>query len=223
MKSKMYEITPFHMEVPAVPVLDPNPRPLSEPGDDHTISITGAITRLFTTEAARREAEAMVAECQARVRAGHRHAIIELLDANPAFIAVPWVAETLARLLKAGLPLRRRGRIRGKHKFHPLVVVGLVNHLIAMGDAKNPEQALQLLEDNRVLNYGTAKDLYYRGVREDRSKPILIEFPELARRVPAAAIEPLLSRIEMLGPGRPVQRKISDSKLGEVEITLESR
>jgi len=216
----MYEITPFHMLVPAVPVLDPHPRPVSELRDDHTIAITGAITRLFTAEAARREAAAMVAECQARVRAGQRHALIELLDANPAFIAVPWVRETLARLLKAGLPLRRPGRIRGKHQFHPLVVVALVNHLIATGDAKNPEQALQRLEDHGVMNYGTAKDLYYRGVREDRFKPILIEFPEFTRRVPAAALEPHLSRVQVLGPGKPVQRKVRDPQFGEVEVTL---
>ncbi len=222
MESRTYEVTPFRAVIPAVPILEPKSRPVEELRRDHTIHITGAVTNLCTAEAARREAEAMLADCQARFRAGDRHALIDLLDANPAFIAVPWVRETLGRLLKARLPLRRRGRIRGKHEFHPLVVVGLVNHLIAMGEAKNPEQALSLLEEIRVLNYGTAKDLYYRGVREDRFKPILIEFPELTCHLPAHVVEPVLARAEVLGPGKQVQRKGWDPQRGEVELTFGS-
>lgn len=222
MKSRTYEVTPGRMVIPAVPILEPKPSPIEDLRTDHTIHVTGALTRVWTTEAARTDAEAMLADCQARFRAGDRYAIIELLDANPAFIAVPWVRETLARLLKARLPLRRQGRIRGKHEFHPLVVVGLVNHLIAMGHAKNPEQALSLLEEIRVLNYGTAKDLYYRGVREDRFRPILIQFPELTRHLPADVVEPVLSRAEVLGPKKQVQGKVWDPELGKVEITFGS-
>lgn len=223
MKSRTYKVTPARAVIPAVPILEPQPRPIEELRTDHTIQVTGALSMICTTEGARREAEAMLANCQARFRAGNRRALIELLDANPAFIAVPWVRETLVRLLKAGWPLRRQGRIGGKHEFHPLVVVGLVNHLIAMGDAKNPEQALSLLEEIRVLNYGTAKDLYYRGVREDRFKPILIEFPELARHLPAEVVEPVLSRAEVPGPGKPVQRKrVGIPGFGDIAITLQS-
>jgi hypothetical protein len=141
----------------------------------------------------------------------------------PAFMAVAWVRETYWRFIKEGHPLRRRGRIRGKHTFHPLTLVGLVRHLIATRDAKNPEQALGLLEELRVLPYGTAKDLYYRVVQEDRFKPILLEFPEYAQRVPAAELQGVLSRVEMPEPGRPVQRKIQDPRLGEVEITFRAQ
>ena len=58
-----------------------------------------------------------------------------------------------------------------------------MNHLIRMGDAANPEQAFGVLEQAEILKYGTAKDLYYRGVREDRFKPILLEFEDLASHV----------------------------------------
>ena len=74
-----------------------------------------------------------------------------------------------------------------------------------------------------MLPYGTAKDLYYRAVREDRFKPILLEFPEYAQRVPAAELQGFLSRVEMLEPGKPVQRKIQDPTLGEMEITFRTQ
>ena len=163
MVSGTYELIPVRGMIPAVPVLEPNSRPVEELRSTHTIHITGAATVFFQAEAARREAEAMLAHCRAEIEAGNRYALTELLDANPAFMAVAWVRETLWGFLKEGRPLRRRGRIRGKHAFHPLMLVGLVNHLIALGDARNPEQAFGLLEELRVLPYGTAKDLYYRG------------------------------------------------------------
>lgn len=217
------EVIPIRGVIPAVPVLDPAPHPADELGRAHTIHITGAATVFFQAEAARREAEAMLADCRGEVERGNHAALTELLDANPAFIAVAWVRDTCQRFIKEGHPLRRRGRIRGKHTFHPLMLVGLVRHLIATGDAKSPEQAFGLLEELRVLAYGTAKDLYYRGVQEDRFKPILLEFPEYAQRVPAAELQGFLSRVEMLEPGKPVQRKIQDPTLGEVEITFRTQ
>lgn len=36
-------------------------------------------------------------------------------------------------------------------------------------------------------------------------------------------LQGVLSRVEMLEPGRPVQRKIQDPTLGEVEITFRAQ
>lgn len=219
----MYEVIPVRGVIPAVPVLGPALHHVDELRSAHTIRITGAATVFFQADAARREAEAMLASCRGEVERGHHYALMELLDANPAFMAVAWVRETCRSFVKEGHPLRRRGRIRGKYTFHPLMLVGLVRHLIAMGDAKSPEQAFGLLEELRVLPYGTAKDLYYRGVQEDRFKPILLEFPEYAQQVTAAELQGFLARVEMLEPGRPVQRTIQDPRLGEVEITFRAQ
>ncbi len=216
------ELIPVRGMIPAVPVLDPKGHPVEELRSAQTMHITGAATVFFQAEAARREAEAMLARCRAEVERGNHYALTELLDANPAFVAVAWVRETLWSFLKEGRLPRRRGRIRGKHAFHPLMLVGLVHHLIAKGDAKNPEQAFGLLEELRLLPYGTAKDLYYRGVREDRFKPILLEFPEYAQRVSTEELARFVSRVQIPEPGRPVQRKIQDPTLGEVEVTFVS-
>jgi hypothetical protein len=145
----MYEVIPVRGVIPAVPVLGPAPHHVDELRSAHTIRITGAATVFFQADAARREAEAMLASCRGEVERGHHYALIELLDANPAFMAVAWVRETCRSFIKEGHPLRRRGRIRGKYTFHPLMLVGLVRHLITMGDAKSPEQAFGLLETGR--------------------------------------------------------------------------
>ena len=217
-----FEWTPVRLVLPAIPILDEAPRPLDELRVDHTIRVTGLRTLPTSIEAAEREADAMLAECRTRVEGGHSQALLELLEANPAFVADSWVRETLARLLKAGRLSRRRGRPRDRRQFHPLVVVGLVEHLIGMGDAANPEQALHLLEEIRVLNYGTAKDLYYRSVRQDRFRPILLKFPELAQRLSLEETTAFLSRVEVVQPGRPVHRKTSDPLLGDGDLTVQA-
>ena len=214
----LYEVTPFRMVIPAVPTLESTSRPVSELRDEQVIRIAGAETLSTTLADARREAQAMLGETRARVEGGYPDAILELVDANPAFIAVRWVGETLAKLARERRLRRRRGRIAGRRRFSPLVVVGLVNHLILMGDAANPEQAFGVLEQAEILKYGTAKDLYYRGVREDRFKPILLEFEELATLVSDDALRPLLNQAEVLGAGKTIKRKLSDPQLGEVDV-----
>ncbi len=214
----LYEVTPFTMVIPASPTLESKRRPLAEVRDDQVIHITGAKTLSTTPLDARREAQAMINETRARVDSGHPEAILELLDANPAFIAVRWVRETLGKLAREGQLRRRRGRVAGRRRFSPLVLVGLVNHLILMGDAANPEQAFGVLEQAEILKYGTAKDLYYRGVREDRFKPILLAFEELARCVSDDALRPLLDQADVLGAGKTIRRLVRDPELGEVDI-----
>src|SRR2546425_4400369 len=154
----MYEVTPIKIVLPAVPTLQAKPRLLSEVRDEQVIHITGATTLSTTLPDARHKAQAMLNETRARVEAGHPEAILELLDANAAFIAARWVRETLWKLAREGRLRRRRGRITGKRRFSPLVVVALVNHLILMGDSANPEQAFGVLEQAEILRYGTAKD-----------------------------------------------------------------
>lgn len=218
-----YEVVPARLVLPAVPTLDPTPRRLAELRDDHIVRVTGATTLPSTTAAAEAEAQALLAMCRERVEAGHPEVLLELLDAHPDFIKDRWVRDTVGQLARDGRLRRRRGRVRGRRTFHPLIVVGLVNHLIRMGDAQNPEQAFGLLEQLEVLKYGTAKDLYYRGVRGDRFKPILLAFDDAAECVSEDVRQPMLARVEMLAPGTSTTRHVSDPELGDVEITFSAR
>ena len=214
----MYEVTPVRIVLPAIPILEAKPRPLSEIRADQAIHITGATTLSTTLLDARREAQAMLDATRVRVEGGHPEAILELLDANAAFIAVRWVRETPWKLAREGRLRRRRGRITGRHRFSPLAVVALVNHLILMGDAANPERAFGVLEQAEILKYGTAKDLYYRGVHDDRFKSVLLEFEELASFVLQDVLRPIFDRAEVLESGKTIRREVSDPKLGEVAI-----
>jgi hypothetical protein len=147
-------------------------------------------------------------------------AISELLDLNPEFVAVPWVREALERLLEGGLSLRRKGRPHGRFAVNPLIVVGLVQHLISTGRAPNREQAFARLEELGVLTYESAKDSFYRALRERRFHPILIEFPEFAQEISAEAAVKLPAG-ERLQTGGEVSRKWEHPRLGTVTLTVQ--
>ena len=213
---------PSSMFLPAIPRLGDNPLPVDQIRMGGGFSIAGARTLQCTAEGAEREAEEMLKVCQTRVNRGERWALMELLDANPAFIADGWVRRTLGQLVEHRVPLRRRGRVRGKYYFHPLIVLGLVEYLLAKGEVKSIDRALHHLEDLRILSHGAAKELYYRTRREDRFKPILPKFPELARRVSAEELAALFPQVEMLQPGHPIVRRFQDTERGELELTFQA-
>lgn len=207
------------MVVPGIPVPSA-PINVDRIRTSHELEITAVDSVIFQTETARREAGAMVADCKRRFIRGDRYALTELLDANPFFILDPWVAEKYFLLLKDRMPLRRRGRIRGKHEFHPLVVMGLVRYLIDQGEAQYPEEAFRCLQALRILEFNTAKDLYYRRAKEDRFRPVYFEFPHLRRLAPASEVEPWLSRAVTPKPGTTTKAKSFDPTLGEIDITF---
>jgi hypothetical protein len=222
MKSRIYEMTPIRVFLPAIPDLGDSALPVDQIRTGQEFPITGARTLPCTTEGATREAAEMLEACKARVNRGESWALTELLDANPAFIADGWVRHTLGQFIEQGIPLRRRGRIRGKYQFHPLIVVGLVEYLLNKGVAGSIDQAFHRLEELRILAYDAAKELYYRTRREDRFRPIVLELPELARRVSAEELAALFPYVEMLEAGSRVTRTFNDPVRGDVELTFQA-
>ncbi len=222
MKSMVYEMTPIRVFLPAIPRLGDGPLPVDQIRTGQEFPIAGARTLPCTTEGATREAAEMLEACKARVNRGERWALTELLDANPAFIADGWARNTLGQFIEQGVPLRRRGRIRGKYQFHPLIVVGLVEYLLKKGVARSIDQAFHRLEELRILAYDAAKELYYRTRREDRFRPIVLEFPELARRVAAEELAALFPYVEMLDAGSQVIRTFRDPDRGDVELAFQA-
>ena len=213
-------MTPYRMSLPLIPRLSDDPLPVDQLRMGGDFSIAGARTLQCTAERAEREAGEMLKICRARLSRGERWALTELLDANPAFIADGWVRRTFGQFIEQGVPLRRRGRVRGKYHFHPLVVVGLEEYLLEKGVVKSIDRAFRHLEELRVLAYDAAKELFYRTRQEDRFKPILLRFPELARRVSAQELAALFPQVEMLEPGSPVVRRFRDPERGEMEVVF---
>ncbi len=89
--------------------------------------------------------------------------------------------EHAARFIEGGLTSGRRGRRQGTHKVHPLIVVGLVQYLIESGRVNNREKAFGKLEELGVIPYKSGKDSFYRALREQRFRAVLIELPDLAK------------------------------------------
>ncbi len=184
-----------------------------------TIPIRGVST--FTAQAARakREADEILSHYRRLWRQGDRTAIAELLDLNPEFIAVAWVRDALEQLLEGGGSLRQKGRPHARYAVNPLIVVGLVQHLIPTGRVPNREPAFARPEEHGVLTYESAKDSFYRALRERRFHPVLIEFPEFAQEISAEAAARLPSG-ERVQTGVEVSRKWEDPHLGTVTFTV---
>ena len=223
-KPMRYEAVPARMVFPAVPI--PAKEVLSgAPKDADSINldpllIQGVSTLPGSVEGAGRKTEALLSECRRRVERRDFPGFLDLLDVNPLLTADRGVRETLYKLAKQGRLHRRPGRPRGDYKkVHPLVVAGLVDQLIANGDAPNPEQAFWELEKLGVLPYGTAKDYYYQVLREKRYKPILLTCPELAR--PATDEEvAALHHAEALKPGETINRTATSAEDESIEVTF---
>ena len=220
MRIKGYEITPTRMIVPAIPTVSGDPLDVNRIRIKQEILFNGVRTEPTTVHAAEREAQEMLAECRRRIAHRQYHALIELLDANPHFIADAWVRGTCVDLAKRKLLVRRPGRIQGKHQFHPLIVAGLVEHLIATGEVKTPERAFIRLEELGVLKYETAKYLYYRGRAQDRFRPILLEFPEFRRRISVEEGEAFIRRTHVLQARETMAYRGEDPVLGEIELVV---
>jgi hypothetical protein len=224
-RPKSYVFTPATVILRGIPLVAEGALPTSVPEAARewtgpgTLPIRGVST--FTTQAARakRETDEVLSHYRNRWRQGDRTAISELLDLNPEFIVAAWVRDALEQLLEGGLPLRRKGRPHGRYAVNPLIVVGLVQNLISTGRAPNREQAFARLEELGVLTYESAKDSFYRALRERRFHPILIEFPEFAQEISAETAAQFPSG-ERLLTGAEVSRKWEDPRLGTVTFTV---
>jgi hypothetical protein len=221
--TRRYRRTPVTLVVRGIPVpragtVPTKPLEADEPHWPEAITLGRIETGLVQADRAQRETEALLRRCRDRLRRGDRAALVELLDMNPAFIAVGWVREEFGRLAASGLLARKRGRPRGWSLRHPLAVVGLVSYVIEAGLAKNPEQAFGKCEEFGVLAYEAAKRAYYQARQDARFRPILMEFPEYAEEVDAVEAE--RSRRHLLGPGGEVTATWHHPRFGTVRATF---
>lgn len=224
-----YELIPFQMIVDGIPTPDSRllPRDTFAADPDKfrwpaEIPIVGLETRTMTLAEAQARAEDLLRRCARRLRKGERWALAEMLDDHPGLIVVPWVREAVLRFQGNGLGLRRPGRPRGRFEKHPLFVVGMVDHLIREGRAGTHQEAFLQLADLGLLTFESARDCFYRGMRDSRFAPVMVEFPEARRIISAEEAARLVRSVEWLEAGGQVRRDVEDERLGTVEIVWES-
>ena len=188
------------------------------------LPIQGVSTLPGSVGEAERQADALLKHCRQCVRGGNTTAIIDLLEANPAFILDAWVREKLVQFARAGRLRRKRGRPRGRFLAHPLVVVGLVEECLARGLAKNRYKAFaKVAEWVAFLSRDRVKQLFYQAWREERFRAILLKFPEFAQPVTVEEMTGRLRNAESLRPGSKITQTMKHPQLGPVEITFEAK
>jgi hypothetical protein len=223
-RPEFYEVTPWTMVIPSVPRFAGSVVPDDPPETEgcclpDSLPVVGMNFECQIGQV-REESETLLRRCRVRLRRGDATALTELLDANPHFILVPWVAEELVRRRDAGLLLRRRGRPRGGYEVHPLTVIGLVHHLIRTRRAKNKDEAFGELEALGLLKRDVAQRGYYRALSNRNIRPLFFEHSEETRQVPAAEFEAFLASVRWPKDGEKLRSTRRDPELGEVHETL---
>ena len=226
MRSPRYEAMPARISIPLAPRFAHNAIPKERSTErekfclPEELQVAGAFALPSCVAKAQHLAQELLRECHSRVRRGDRAAISDLLAMNTAFIADRWVCKTALRLLEGGLSGRKRGRPHSTFKAHPLLVYGLVTHLIEMGRAENPEQAFRQLEELYFLSHDSAKRSFYQARSEKRFRPVLIEHGEPVESSPEE-YEAGLRRGRILERGDEVSLDPKEvAGLGSVTLTL---
>lgn len=173
-KSMSWEVIPFRAAVPVIPEFRLDFEPST--GDEAT-PVAGGHTGQIQLASIEETTSALLLSYRRRVERGDRHALGELLDLNPQFILVEWVAERVARYAETERSVRRPGRPRGSYRRSPLYVIGLVEHLVRSKRAGNAEQAFHWLAERECLSYERVKALYYQGRNDSRVRASLISHP----------------------------------------------
>ena len=91
---------------------------------------------------------------------------------------------------------------------------------IVTGPVPNREQAFLRLYELRVLSYEAARECYYRGRREERFEPVLMEFAKLRRIISEEEASRVFQTIERVQPCTRSIRRWRDPRLDMVELVV---
>ncbi len=221
-KSDTYEAVRARMACPVKPILTEGVLPTSgaTPSVDlNPLLIQGLSTLPQSIDAAEAKGSELLEDCERYIRKEDVPAFLNLLGMYPGLMVHDWVRETVHTLSKKGALDRGPGHPAGFYKIYPLLVVALVEQLLSKKEAPNREKAFIKLEELGVMSYASAKDSFYRALREKRFRAILLTSPELAR-VSAEELADRVRKAETLQPGGPITRTVEDPRLGSMSITL---
>ncbi len=223
-KSDTYEAVRARMACPVKPILTEGVLPTSgaTPSVDlNPLLIQGLSTLPQSIDAAEAKGSELLEDCERYIRKEDVPAFLNLLGMYPGLMVHDWVREALHTFAKKGALDRGPGHPAGCYQIYPLLVVALVEQLLSKKEAPNREKAFIKLEELGVLSYASAKDSFYRALREERFLAILLKSPELTS-VTAAEVADRVREAETLGPGGKITRTAENPKLGTVEATFEA-
>ena len=104
--------------------------------------------------------------------------VAELLQLNPYFSNLQWVADAEERLEKCQRAKRKPGSSKRLYELNPEVVLGLVWVLRASGEAKSDRDAAKWLEISRIMSSTKALRKLKQAKKDPRLKPMLSPPPD---------------------------------------------
>ena len=99
--------------------------------------------------------------------------VAELLQLNPCFSHLQWVADAEERLEKCQRAKRKPGSSKWSYELNPEVVLGLVWVLRASGEAKSDRDAAKWLEISGVMSSTKVRRKLKQAKKDPRLKPML--------------------------------------------------
>ncbi len=146
--------------------------------------------------------------------------LLKLLGTRPEFIDLPWVREELRKWARTGRSFTKRGRGIGSFETHPLVTVAAVDELIARQWASKRHPAFAWLADSGWLEYETAKSQYYKAMREQRFRAVLLQNSIWSTPRPKLKARRLIRRADQLHAGQSITRTLYAFPEGPLTVTL---
>ncbi len=102
----------------------------------------------------------------------------DLLQLNPYFSDLQWVADAAERLEKCQRAKRKRGRPKWRYTINPEVILGLVWLLRESGEAKSNRDAADWLEISGIFSSTRVLRLLKQAKKDARLKPMLAPPPD---------------------------------------------
>ncbi len=104
--------------------------------------------------------------------------VAELLQLNPCFSHLQWLADAEERLEKCQRAKRKPGNLKWCYELSPEVVVGLVWVLRASGEAKSDRDAAKWLEISGIMSSTKVLRKLKQAKKDPRLKPMLSPPPD---------------------------------------------
>ena len=102
----------------------------------------------------------------------------ELLQLNPYFANLQWVADAEERLEKCQRAKRKPGSSKWRYVLYPEVVMGLVSVLRVSGEAKSDRDAAKWLEISGIMSSAKVLRKLKQAKKDPRTKPMLSPPPD---------------------------------------------
>jgi hypothetical protein len=178
----------------------------------------GATSGPTSVSRAEAHTERLVIDILRCVNVGNGARLFAIVRDHPDIVLEPRVSETLLLWMEKSRYRPGRGRPSGVYTFHPLVVYGLVNRLLAANTVANKEQGFAWLHEHGGPESLTARRLYYEACADPRFCGLLIKYPKSLSDAGDDEFMRRRANAEVLRPGQEIVRTLTSPGQRPTEV-----